>query len=552
MPSRAGSNHTNHTGGTDHGERVAAAIKEVQNAAAGPRYAGKTGGDSPSDATSPTAGEASTSSNGAVPSKGAGSSSAAKERPPHTPRKAGYIASLYRGRNGFKNGSVKDVRRSAALVGTALGHASATGPGDLALLANQQAASAHERAAIFARLAMPALEEPAKRYVTALKALDQALDRLKTVDADLAETIEKIKKSEERSAEFDAKVLPRAPAPRTQEEIDIAVASEREVSPALRAGLVVASLAGGGVEMFYSGSFSSDAGALGLPLPQDVNLMIPWIVGFALGVVIVQGAAIAGRVANRVKKPRNPASAPWFRSRCTELWIGAVASFATLRAVYSLVEDGFGAGALALAVGGIMTTIAVVSAAGGAELDRQKLEIADAKTRTRLLDEEREAKHPPSREEHERDAELAYLAQLKQRAATQTAERDRLRETADFAETEKNQAAVSLRSAEAAAHEVALQEEGLATQAINLAVQRADLVARTYEEEPADCSTRDPRNLRFEAADLGSIPYPRARDVVPGFDDRDAEGTEKAEPSRKDEVGVESTDNDQDDEKETR
>lgn len=548
MPSLAGSNHT---GGANHRDKIAAAIKEVQDAAGGGPM-GKTGGDSRSDGSSPAKGATPTSPNGTASQQAAATSSAGKRRPPHTPRKVGYNAALYRSRNGLKNESVKDVRRSAALAGDIIGHAGAPQTEDIALLVNHQAASAHERAAIIARLAMPALEEPAKRYVIALKALDQALDLLKTVDADLAETIEKIKKSEERSAELDANVLPCAALPRTPEEIDIVVASEREVSPALRAGLVVASLAGGGVEMFYSGSFSSDAGALGLPLPQDVNLMIPWIVGFALGVVIVQGAAIAGRVANRVKEPGNPASAPWFRSRSPELWIGAVGSFATLRAFYSLIEDGFGAGALALAVGGIMTTIAVVSAAGGAELDRQKIEIEDAKTRTRILDEERKAKQPPSPEEHERDAELAYLVQLKERAAAQTGERDRLRETVDSARAETNQAAVSLRAAEAAAHQDALKEEGLANQAISLAVQRADLVARTYHHEPADRLTRDPRNLRFEAAGLGPLPYPRARDVLPGFNDTGAEGNEKAEPAGDDKVGGDSHDNDQNDPKETR
>lgn len=472
------------------------------------------GGNRPPPTSPPAVGSRDSGESSAAAAETARAGSAAK-RTLHTTRRTAYGPWLFRGRHGGSNRTPEDCRKSAVSDGRVSGHSDATSPEDVKAAVTRNAASAIERGASFAREATTNMAAAAKKFTGACATLKIVGPRLRKKERERDEAVQAKEDTEKQIAELDGKVTPRKPPARTHEEIATAAAAKGKVSKSLIRNLLLAGVTGGIVEMGFAGGFTSDAGALGFPMLGEWNLLIPFIVGFALGMVIVVGAVVAGRVANRVEEPGNPASAPWWRSRIVEIWIGAVGSFALLRGLYSLVEDGFASGALGFAVGAIMLGIAIVSAGGAGEHDKQQNTIDKAQALSPIQDEERQNKtEDPSEEEKQRDALKRYLLVLTERVDRLTQECGTLRSQYDAAMVAKAEAEVEMQAIETSSSFDAEQGKGLAVQCNYLWQRESDLVRASYRKTTPDRSNRDASPLRFEVAGLGEVPRVKVTDVL--------------------------------------
>lgn len=505
--------------GSPYGNRGSQALKELLAAA-------KAAGSAPPGGPPPGVG-ADEHGNGGAPER------AAEVREPHRPRRLAHWRAKRATSKALRNGPNSEEFLAAKANGELRGHIAAVDYTDQVLVLGRYDAQAREGVAISSLKLLRVMTDAAGRLVVSLVTESRAREREAEVNRQIAELQPRVAEVHEAAVAADA-ACPEAPKPLppSEEEIEAAERSKRPVSRPLRLLLLIAVVLGAFIEAFFSGSFASDAGFFGLPLlPPEVNLVLPWLAGAAIGGLIVVGAEIAGKVnigvitpkvLGRAKgltlSPRNPASGPWWHVHAADLWICSVATFVLLRAIYSAFAYDLAAGVLGVAVGAIMLGVAMISAAGAASLELQEAGGQAAAARARYLKEQRLAATRPLTEwERLRDVLRAYYDELFGELKARIAERDAYRSIIGLAQDERVQAEVELGAGEKQSEIQAAEADALATRLISVDIGFALSVFSTYHDDLPERPWSQRRGLRRSDAGTGELPVLKAADVLRRF-----------------------------------
>lgn len=406
------------------------------------------------------------------------------------PRRFGFAVGVVRTFRGPHTRTARGAISSAAGRGALAGHTAVTQPRDAGHEATQAASVARQRAARLARRAFERVQGSLSQYGDAVETID-ALEPQRTETKESASKLRRVLERLERELIALERKLPTVKVPPPPSAATQAEWAE-DLIPGYRLQLGIKSLlfaSAASIEAVFAGSMISEIANIGqLALPTSLNTGLPWIAGGMIGAAIPFAAERAANAESRA-----PSGAPWYQRWVTTVVIAAPAALGVTRAAFIWDQDGRYAGLLALAIGVLMTALAMVGATIGRR--EREGELWDAGRRGRQLIREQVRKAqipPPSPQERELMATIALRDSVAQECTRLDRRYDALGERIAEARAELGHARGSLHGAGEQSALDAEEQAGLGdSMQVTFVQRRSAQLARylsgrpgSYEEKP--------------------------------------------------------------------